>query len=107
MAFPPFLLYRSAGNAGEFRKAYFPGVLVIARVGLPTQRNCATTFGVPALRAGELKLWPPSIVNRLEAEGRSGRQGRLVDYLTRLDFIILDELGYLRSPRSAASCCST
>ena len=35
------------------------------------------------------------LVNRLEAEGRSGRQGRLADYLTRLDFIILDELGYL------------
>ena len=35
------------------------------------------------------------LVNRLEAEGRSSRQGRLADYLTRLDFIILDELGYL------------
>ena len=34
------------------------------------------------------------LVNRLEAEGRSGRQGR-ADYLTRLDFIVLDELGYL------------
>jgi len=30
------------------------------------------------------------LVNRLEAEGR-----RLADFLTRLDFIILDELGYL------------
>jgi DNA replication protein DnaC len=35
------------------------------------------------------------LVNRLEAEGRSGRQGRLADCLTRLDFIVLDELGYL------------
>jgi DNA replication protein DnaC len=35
------------------------------------------------------------LVNRLEAEGRSARQGRLADYLTRLDFAILDELGYL------------
>ena len=35
------------------------------------------------------------LVNRLEAEGRAGRQGRLADYLTRLDFVILDELGYL------------
>jgi DNA replication protein DnaC len=34
-------------------------------------------------------------VNRLEAEGRAGRQGRLAEYLTRLDFIILDELGHL------------
>jgi DNA replication protein DnaC len=35
------------------------------------------------------------LVNRLEAEGRAGRHGRLADYLTRLDFVILDELGYL------------
>ena len=31
----------------------------------------------------------------LETESRNGRQGRLADQLTRLDFIILDELGYL------------
>ena len=35
------------------------------------------------------------LVNRLEAEHRIGKQGRFADYLTRLDFIILDELGYL------------
>jgi DNA replication protein DnaC len=35
------------------------------------------------------------LVNRLEAEGRAGRQGRLADFLCRLDFVILDELGYL------------
>lgn len=26
---------------------------------------------------------------------RSGRQGRIADHLTRLDFVVLDELGYL------------
>jgi DNA replication protein DnaC len=35
------------------------------------------------------------LVNRLETEARSGRQGRMADYLSRMDFIILDELGYL------------
>jgi DNA replication protein DnaC len=35
------------------------------------------------------------LVNRLEVEGRSGRQGRLADYLGRKDFVVLDELGYL------------
>jgi DNA replication protein DnaC len=35
------------------------------------------------------------LVNKLEAETRAGRQGRLADYLSRMDFIILDELGYL------------
>jgi DNA replication protein DnaC len=35
------------------------------------------------------------LVNKLEAEARAGRSGRMADYLTRMDFIILDELGYL------------
>ena len=35
------------------------------------------------------------LVNKLEAEARSGRQGRMADYLCRMDFIVLDELGYL------------
>ena len=35
------------------------------------------------------------LVNRLEAETRSGRQGRMADYLCRMDFVVLDELGYL------------
>ena len=35
------------------------------------------------------------LVNRLEAEARNARQGRLADHLTRMDFVILDELGYL------------
>lgn len=35
------------------------------------------------------------LVNRLENEHRSGKQGRIADYLTRLDFVVLDELGYL------------
>ncbi len=35
------------------------------------------------------------LVNKLEAEARSGRQGRLADYICRKDFVVLDELGYL------------
>jgi DNA replication protein DnaC len=35
------------------------------------------------------------LVNKLEAEGRAGRQGRMADYLSRMDFVVLDELGYL------------
>ena len=35
------------------------------------------------------------LVNRLEAEVRAGRAGRLAEHLMRLDFVILDELGYL------------
>jgi DNA replication protein DnaC len=35
------------------------------------------------------------LVNRLDSAARAGRQGRMADYLTRLDFVVLDELGYL------------
>ena len=40
------------------------------------------------------------LVNRLEGEARAGRQGRLADYLTRMDFVVLDELGYLPFPQT-------
>jgi len=35
------------------------------------------------------------LVNRLDTEARAGRQGRIADQLTRLDLVVLDELGYL------------
>jgi DNA replication protein DnaC len=35
------------------------------------------------------------LVNRLEAEARAGRQGRIADTLSRKNFVVLDELGYL------------
>ena len=35
------------------------------------------------------------LVNKLDAEARADRQGRLADLLCRLDFLVLDELGYL------------
>ena len=38
---------------------------------------------------------PTQIATAPESEARAGRQGRLADYLTRLDFVVLDELGYL------------
>jgi len=35
------------------------------------------------------------LVNRLEAEARTGRQGHIADQLARRDLVVLDELGYL------------
>jgi DNA replication protein DnaC len=46
------------------------------------------------------------LVNRLEAEGRTGRQGRMAEYLCRMDFVVLDELGYFRSHSPAANSYS-
>ena len=35
------------------------------------------------------------LVNRLEAEHRDGKAGRMTDRLSRVDLVIIDELGYL------------
>jgi len=35
------------------------------------------------------------LVNRLEADARDGKAGRLADQLSRVDLLVLDELGYL------------
>jgi len=35
------------------------------------------------------------LVNRLDAEARAGKAGRLAEQLRRIDLIVLDELGYL------------
>ena len=43
------------------------------------------------------------LVNQLEAETRAGRQGRIADSLTRMDFVVLDESATCRSPRPAVS----
>jgi DNA replication protein DnaC len=47
------------------------------------------------------------LVNKLEAEARAGRQGRLADHLCRMDLVVLDELGYLPFAQAAASSSST
>jgi DNA replication protein DnaC len=41
------------------------------------------------------------LVNKLEAEVKLGRAGRITDGLTRVDLVILDELGYLPFAQSS------
>ena len=59
--------------------------------------HLAIAIGRACIRAGSRGRFfnTVDLVNKLEAETRAARQGRLADYLTRLDFVILDELGYL------------
>ena len=40
------------------------------------------------------------LVNRLETDARDGRAGRLADQLSRVDLVVLDELGYLPFAKS-------
>ena len=77
---------------------------------LAEQRNCVLVGGTGTgkthlaiaiarncIRAGKHGRFYNTVdlVNRLEAEARGGRQGRIAEYLTRRDFVVLDELGYL------------
>jgi DNA replication protein DnaC len=59
--------------------------------------HLAIAIGRACVRAGARVRFYNTIdlVNRLEAESRSGRPGRIADQLSRLDLVILDELGYL------------
>jgi DNA replication protein DnaC len=59
--------------------------------------HLAIAIGRACVRAGARVRFYNSIdlVNRLEAETRAGRSGRIADHLWRLDLVILDELGYL------------
>ena len=74
------------------------------------QRNCVLVGGTgtgkthlaiaiarSCIRAGNHGRFYNTVdlVNRLEAEARGGRQGRIAEYLTRRDFVVFDELGYL------------
>ncbi len=47
------------------------------------------------------------LVNRLEAEARAGRQGRIADHLARLDWWCWTSSATCRSRSRAVSCCST
>jgi DNA replication protein DnaC len=81
----------ASAPAGDFRNVVLVG-------GTDTGKtHLAIAIARSCIRAGSRGRFfnTVDLVNRLEAEGRSGRQGRLADYLTRLDFIVLDELGYL------------
>lgn len=77
---------------------------------LAQQRNCVLVGGTgtgkthlaiaiarDCIRAGKRGRFYNTVdlVNRLEAEARGGRQGRIAEYLIRKDFVVLDELGYL------------
>ena len=77
---------------------------------LEQQRNCVLVGGTgtgkthlamaiarSCIRAGKRGRFfnTVELVTRLETEARAGRQGRFAEYLTRMDFVVFDELGYL------------
>jgi DNA replication protein DnaC len=59
--------------------------------------HLAVAIARSCIRAGARGRFTTAVdlVNRLAAETRAGQQGRIADQFTRLDLIVLDELGYL------------
>ena len=59
--------------------------------------HLAIAIGRACVRTGARVRYYNTIdlVNRLEAETRAGKPGRIADHLSRLDLVILDEPGYL------------
>jgi len=59
--------------------------------------HLATAIGANAVNARRRVRFFSAVdlVNRLEAELREGRAGRLTEQLCRIDLVIIDELGYL------------
>jgi|ERR1035438_211406 DNA replication protein DnaC len=67
------------------------------------RRSCVTRrrrVPRPTAAVGSTTWSISSIASRPKPEARNARQGRLADHLTRMDFVILDELGYLRFAQS-------
>ena len=64
--------------------------------------HLATTITANVVRAGARGRYfhTVDLVNRLEEETRLGKAGTLAAQLSRLDLVVLDELGYLPFARS-------
>lgn len=60
--------------------------------GLDSSRERPRSVRTGARRPGG-RLCNVDVVNRFEAKTRSGRQARLAEHLTWIDFIVLDEPG--------------
>ncbi len=67
--------------------------------------HLAIAFGRARVRSGaRVRFYNKvDLVNRLEAEARAGKPGRIADHLSRLDLVILDELGYLPSQQGRSN----
>ena len=89
----PALVHELAG--GEFL-AHQRNVVLIGGTGTG-KSHLAIALARACIRGGARGRFfnVVDLVNKLEADTRGGRQGRLADHLSRMDFIILDELGYL------------
>ena len=83
-----------------------PGAMSLSRPA-PARRIWPSPSREAASAPDRAALLPPSISSISSRPSARRPPGRLADYLTRLDFVILDELGYLPFAQAGGSCCST
>ena len=89
---------RGAGQGPRHRRVPRPSTHVVLVGGTGTGKtHLAIAIGRACVRTGARVRFYNTVdlVNRLEAEARAGKPGRIADHLSRLDLVILDELGYL------------
>ena len=70
--------------------------------------HLATAIGIEAIQKQGRRVRffsTVELVNALEHEKASGRQGQLAYRLMYVDLVVLDELGYLPSARPVVPCC--
>lgn len=67
--------------------------------------HLATAIASQAIRQGHRGRFfgVVDLVNQLELEQRNGEPGKLARQMARLDFIVLDELGYLPMPQAGGA----
>ena len=102
--FSPSLMGDVRSNLASTASASGQGLPIIGKLLGHTQvqttaryAHLAVSIARAALRNGRRGRFfnVVDLVNKLDAEARADRQGRMADLLCRLDFLILDELGYL------------
>jgi len=83
------------------------GFIAQQRNVVPGKTHLAIAIARSCIRSGARgRFNVVDLVKRLETETRNGRQGRLAEHLTRMDFIVLDELGYLPFAQSGGQLLS-
>jgi DNA replication protein DnaC len=91
------------------RCEFMDGAQNVVLVGGPGtgKTHIATALGVQAIEHHRLKVRFFStieLVNALEQEKAKGKAGQIAEGLTKLDLVILDELGYLPFSASGVDC---
>jgi len=93
-------------HSGAFLPAWRNVVLVGGTGTGKTHLAIAITANVVRAGARGRYFNTVDLVTRLEKEARIGKSGALASQLSRLDLVVLDELGYLPFARSGGQFCS-